>query len=148
MRAIEMIIVHCAATPARLDIGAAEIRRWHTTPKPDGRGWRDIGYHYVIRRDGEVETGRPLEQSGAHAYGFNARSIGVCLVGGVDGGGRAQNNFNGEQFAALHDLIAMLEQRFGRLDIRGHRDLPRVRKDCPSFDVRAWLVQTGLREMA
>ena len=143
MRTIDMLVVHCSATPPDRDIGAEDIRRWHRD-----RGWADIGYHYVIRRPGEVEIGRPVARVGAHAYGHNSRSIGICLVGGVDAEGRAQNNFAGEQFAALHDLIMRLEERFGRLDIRGHRDLPKVKKDCPCFDVRAWLVQSNLREMA
>ena len=74
----EYIVIHCADTYETMDIGAEDIRKWHV----EERGWSDIGYHKVIRRDGTVETGRDIDVSGAHAAGFNSVSIGVCLVGG------------------------------------------------------------------
>ena len=73
-RAIDTIIVHCSATPAGRDNSAADIRRWHRQ-----RGFSDIGYHFVVRLDGTIEAGRPLELPGAHCRGHNLRSIGVCL---------------------------------------------------------------------
>ena len=79
MRKINEIILHCSATPASMDIGAKEIRDWHV----NGNHWRDIGYHWVIRRDGTVEKGRPEYQVGAHCLNHNANSIGVCMVGGT-----------------------------------------------------------------
>jgi N-acetylmuramoyl-L-alanine amidase len=87
MRLIDTIIGHCSFTPPKMDIGAAEIRGWHV----DENGWLDIGYAYVIRRNGIIELGRDLdndgdvdEEIGAHARGFNAHSIGICVVGGMD----------------------------------------------------------------
>ena len=82
MRQIDHIIVHCSYTPPSMDIGAETIREWHTLPKPKGRGWSDIGYHWVIRRNGTVEAGRSEERAGAHAKGYNQDSIGICLIGG------------------------------------------------------------------
>src|SRR3546814_3669760 len=79
MRRIETIILHCSYTPPSMDIGAAVIKGWHV----DGNGWTDIGYHFVLRRNGAVEEGRPLDVVGAHAKNFNGRSIGICLVGGM-----------------------------------------------------------------
>jgi hypothetical protein len=78
-RKIERIVVHTAATPEGRDIGAQEIDRWHRQ-----RGWRMIGYHYVIRLDGTVEEGRDETIPGAHARGYNRTSIGICLIGGMD----------------------------------------------------------------
>ncbi len=133
MRKINLLVVHCSATVPEQNIGIAEIRQWH-----EQRGWNDIGYHYVIRRDGTQETGRPLERAGAHAKGHNAFSIGICLVGGVDAGNHPQNNFTPTQFASLRRLLLHLQQRFPESRICGHRDLPKVRKACPSFDVTSW----------
>ncbi|ULQ47386.1 N-acetylmuramoyl-L-alanine amidase [Flagellatimonas centrodinii] len=145
MRPIEQLIIHCAATKPSMDIGAAEIRQWHL-----GNGWSDIGYNYVIRRNGLIENGRDLdrdgnvdEEVGAHAKGFNARSIGICLVGGLNQAGQPAPEFTEAQFTALNGLLAGLRIRYPNTEILGHRDLPGVAKACPSFDVRHWL-NTGL----
>lgn len=89
-RRITLIVVHCAATPPHQDVGAAEIGAWHRK-----RGFRSIGYHYVIRRNGAIETGRALSRAGAHVQGHNAHSIGICMAGGVSAEDftRAENNF-------------------------------------------------------
>lgn len=135
MRNIDNIVVHCAYTPPGMDVGAAEIDRWHKA-----RGWSGIGYHFVIRRDGRVEKGRPLEKVGAHVAGHNAHSIGICLVGGK---AREQDipedNYTAAQLAALRSLIEVLQARFPQADILGHRDFPNVHKACPCFDVRSWI---------
>ncbi len=136
MRKINLLVVHCSATAPALDIGVREIRRWHLQ-----RGWSDIGYHYVIRRDGSLETGRPLEKAGAHAKGHNAYSIGICLAGGVDKANAPENNFTAAQFESLRGLLVKLLQRFPQSRICGHRDLANVRKACPCFDVRQWWAQ-------
>ena len=132
MRHIDKIIIHCSATPPDRHIGADEIRLWHIRDK----GWTDIGYHSVIRRDGAVEAGRGLELPGAHTAGHNGSSIGVCLVGGVDDKGLPANNFTPEQWATLARLLCELTGRFSGAKVFGHRDF--ARKDCPCFDVSAW----------
>lgn len=127
------LVVHCSATQAKADIGKAEIKRWHQE-----RGWSDIGYHYVIRRNGELEYGRPEGVAGAHVVGFNNVSIGICLVGGIDSKGAAQNNFTEAQFATLKTLLEKLKISYPSAIIQGHRDFPNVAKDCPCFDVKKW----------
>lgn len=127
-RRIDTIIVHCAATPPSMDIGVREIRKWH-----QGRGWRDIGYHYVIRRDGTLESGRDLDEPGAHAKGYNADSVGVCLVGGVDEMGKPDANFTFAQYKTLHSLLARMKKHQTLLSIMGHRDISD--KACPCFDI-------------
>ena len=96
----DMIVIHCASTPASMDIGVKEIKKWHI----EDNKWDDIGYHYVIRRDGTLETGREEHRTGSHARQVNGTSLGVCLVGGYGSGGW-ENNFTEEQFVALKDII-------------------------------------------
>ena len=132
MRKINLIIIHCAATRPQLDIGADVIRRWHV----QDNGWTDIAYHKVIRRNGQVEDGRPLEQAGAHCSGHNAASIGICLVGGLDESGRPANNFTLAQWEALKKLVVGLKRDFPEARVAGHREF--AAKDCPCFDVPAW----------
>lgn len=133
MREINKVVVHCSATKQSMDIGAEDIRGWHKS-----KGWDDIGYHYVIRRNGVVEKGRDVSIAGAHAKGHNFNSIGICLVGGIDNDSKADDNYTLKQYNALIQLISFLEITFPIDDVLGHRDLPSVNKSCPCFDVRAW----------
>lgn len=142
MRDINRIFVHCSFTKPREGragsplIGAAEIRKWHT----EERGWRDIGYHYVVKRDGTIELGRPVEIAGAHAAGHNADSIGICMVGGMDKKtGKAVNDYTDEQWASVEVLVRGLAAKYGVPDsgILGHNDVTTT-KSCPNFDVKAW----------
>lgn len=139
-RSTDYIVLHCSATPPKLDIGAAEIRQWHIA-----KGWSDIGYHYVIRRDGRVETGRPENLVGSHVKNHNANSLGVCLVGGVDARQKPQDNFTEAQWAALRRLLAELQSRYPHALILGHRDFPGVAKACPCFAAIDWAKANGFR---
>jgi N-acetyl-anhydromuramyl-L-alanine amidase AmpD len=130
---IEYIVVHCSATPPSMDIGVDKIREWHLE-----RGWRDVGYNYIVRRDGTVEAGRPEGDTLAHAHGYNTNSIAICLVGGVNEFNAPQANFTGEQGASLRAFISWMERRYPGAVVCGHRDLPGVPKDCPSFSVANW----------
>lgn len=134
----DYIIIHCSATQAKSNIGAAEISRWHRE-----RGWDGIGYHFVIRRNGALEKGRNVEAVGAHAPPYNSISVGICLVGGINEHGDAENNFTDEQFVALHELLQSMKIRYPSAEIIGHRDVPNTKKDCPCFDVREWLKTVG-----
>lgn len=138
-KSTDYLVVHCSATTEKMNIGAKEIDRWHRE-----KGYKCIGYHYVIRRDGTLEIGRPEHEIGAHVQGFNDRSIGICLVGGVDADNpkAAENNFTLDQMNALAALLENLKKRYPDARIVGHRDLPGVKKACPSFDVSEWLQET------
>lgn len=147
-RLIKEVIIHCSATGGNMDIGAREIKKWHTDPKPAGRGWADIGYHYVIRLNGQVELGRDrdkdglvMDEVGAHAFGWNKHSIGICLVGGIGSDGKSAATFTRDQQVALSALLIALRQTFPGIRIMGHRDTG-ANKDCPCFDVDHWL-RTG-----
>lgn len=140
---INEFILHCSANGPGSNIGAREIRRYHTLPvAKGGRGWEDIGYHVVIRRDGTEEDGRPLEYQGAHCEGHNKTTIGICLVGGIDNSGRPQDNFTREQFDALAKLIRRLRLRWPKASIHGHNEY--ANKPCPVFNVAKFLERYGI----
>lgn len=130
------IVVHCSATKADQDVGVREIDRWHRQ-----RGFLRVGYHFVIRRDGTVEFGRGQDEIGAHVEGHNRTSVGVCLVGGVNANdiSKAENNFTEAQFASLREVLTNLRRDYPSATIVGHRDMPGVKKACPSFDVKEWV---------
>lgn len=130
----DWLVVHCTATPPQMDIGVAEIRPWHRK-----MGWIDIGYHFVIRRNGTVETGRPLNTVGSGVLGYNLNSVHISLVGGTDkNNAKAENNFTLAQFDALEAKLKELLITYPNAVVQGHRDFPKVAKDCPSFDAKKW----------
>lgn len=131
--AVRFLVVHCSASPPSVNADAIMIDRWHRE-----RGFRKIGYHYVITRRGNVQVGRLIDEAGAHAQGYNDCSIGICLAGGVDASGKPENNFTKAQFESLRWKLGELVKKFPKAAVLGHRDLPGVKKDCPSFDVRQW----------
>lgn len=140
-RTIDKIIVHCTATPEGKDYTVHQIRQWHTLPRPKGNGWRDIGYHFVIYRNGDVVPGRPIDQIGAHCSGHNAHSIGVCYVGGCDAVKRLpdgqlapKDTRTPIQKTALRQLLKKLKALYPQAKIYGHRDF--ANKSCPSFDAK------------
>lgn len=130
MRKIDLIVVHCTATPAGRDVSVADIDAWHRR-----RGFDCIGYHYIVGLDGTVHPGRPVGKIGAHARGYNARSIGVAYVGGLDADGRPADTRTAAQRLALHCLLVSLVKRFPAARIIGHRDV--AAKACPCFDATA-----------
>ncbi len=135
MRKVNRIIIHCSATPEGKDYTVQQIRQWHTTPKPKGNGWRDIGYHIVIYRDGSVHEGRPIGEIGAHCKGYNANSIGICYIGGCAADGKTPKDTRTEaQRAALIRLVADLKTRYPRATVHGHNEF--ANKACPSFIVK------------
>jgi N-acetylmuramoyl-L-alanine amidase len=139
-RSTNWIAIHCSATRPSQDVGVADIRRWHKA-----QGWRDVGYHFVIRRNGKVEKGRAIDAVGAHVAGFNSSSVGVCMVGGVNQADyrKPENNFTAAQWASLKKLVGDLSKRYPKARVRGHRDFPRVSKACPSFDAISWAKKEG-----
>lgn len=131
MRDLNKIIIHCTATPEGRWHDVEDIRDWHV----NGRGWSDVGYHFLVLLDGTVEEGRPVHRQGAHTRGHNANSIGICYVGGVDQDMNAKDTLNEDQEVALETLICDLRDEYGDdLTIHGHNEF--ASKACPSFDVQ------------
>lgn len=137
----DTIVIHCAATKPSMNIGSEEIKKWHV----DERGWSDIGYHFVITRDGTKELGRGLDLSGAHARAVNGTSVGICLVGGLSEDNKPENNFTLEQFLTLKDLIKELKMKYpDAKKIIGHYQVEPAKPHCPGFNVPEWLNKEGL----
>lgn len=123
---IRYLVVHCSATPDDEPIGAREIHAMHL-----GFGWHGCGYHRVIKRDGSIEQGRPDYWIGAHVYGHNEESLGVCLIG--------CDSFTDAQFDSLERVLTEWRERYPGASVCGHCDFATTEKTCPNFDVAAWL---------
>lgn len=142
MRKIDMIVIHCSATRADVPLSPRQLDEMHRQ-----RGFDGCGYHYYVRRDGEICTMRPVDRPGAHAKGYNQHSIGVCYEGGLDEQGRPADTRTELQKRSLRVLVRVLAMDFQTRRIVGHRDLSpdldgdRViepeewTKVCPCFDV-------------
>jgi N-acetyl-anhydromuramyl-L-alanine amidase AmpD len=134
MRTISFIILHYSAVRPNQTSSAAQIDEWHkerVTKK--GTHWKGIGYHAVIRRDGSIEPGRPVDEVGAHCYLHNRNSIGICYEGGLDEQGNPDDTRTPEQKKAMRELLEKLHQQYPNALIVGHRDLsPGL--ECPGFN--------------
>lgn len=129
MRKIDRIIIHCSDTPAGRYTTVADIDRWHRE-----RGFKKIGYHYVIYLNGAIHKGRSETEIGAHCKGYNAHSIGICYVGGKENG-KAKDTRTDAQKESLLFLLRDLKKRYPQAKICGHRDLDA--RDCPCFDAKS-----------
>ena len=147
MREIKKVVIHCTDSPDSLDIGCKEIRQWHTDPprfvdgvNKGGRGWSDIGYHYVIRRTGSIERGRDDSVPGAHVKGHNSDSIGIVWVG--------RDDIDSRQQQSLLNIVRVMMNLYDLSidDVYGHNELY-PGKTCPNLDMdrfRAELVFTNV----
>ena len=132
MRQITRIIIHCSATREGMDFDVNDIRQWHIA-----RGFNDIGYHYVITIDGDVQTGRPMSRQGAHCKGYNKNSIGICYIGGLENNPKKaipKDTRTEKQKIALDRLLEILKEDYPTATIHGHNEFSD--KACPSFDVK------------
>jgi len=122
---IKYLVVHCSDTPDTDDLKASDIHKMHLS-----FGWNGIGYHKIICKNGEIENGRPECWVGAHVYGFNEVSLGVCLIG--------KNNFNSLQLNSLFHLLSSWKKKYSSAEVVGHNNFPNTKKTCPNFDVKRW----------
>ena len=125
------IVIHCSATPAGEWFDIDDIDAWHVA-----RGWRGCGYHFVIGLNGDIWQGRKVGEKGAHARGYNDW-VGVCYIGGLDAFGEPADTRTESQKRAMLELVHAFHMVFGPVAVVGHRDLPKVSKECPCFDVQA-----------
>jgi N-acetylmuramoyl-L-alanine amidase len=129
MRKINYIVVHCTATQEGKDFKAKDIDRWHKE-----RGWKKIGYHYVVDLDGTIEKGRKEEEIGSHVAGWNKNSIGVVYVGGLDKNGNPKDTRTEAQKEALWKILISLIIKYPDATIHGHNEFSS--KACPCFSVK------------
>ena len=130
-RPIDLVVIHCSATREDKSYTPRMLIRDHVN-----RGYLHAGYHFYITRDGTVHAGRPLYQEGAHATGFNRRSIGICYEGGLDASGKPADTRTPAQKVTLLKLLQRLKTDYPHASIKGHRELG-VPKDCPCFKAGA-----------
>ena len=129
MRQINKIIIHCSATREGQDIPIETIKKWHV----EGRGWSDIGYHFYIDINGNIQMGRNIAKIGAHCKGQNRNSIGICYCGGVEADGKTpKDTRTDEQKNALLAVLRTLKAMYPEAIIHSHSDY--ANKACPSFD--------------
>lgn len=136
-RPIKEIFLHCTATPEGKDYNVATIKKWHLQ-----RGFSDIGYHYVVYRDGSVHEGRDINVAGAHCTGHNTGSIGISYVGGLDASGKnAKDTRTPEQKEALLKLVRELCKKYNipKTKVYGHYQF--ANKACPSFKIEPFRAQ-------
>ena len=125
---VRFLVVHCSATRCDTDYTVEQMLRDHKA-----RGFRTIGYHFYIRRDGSVTQHRQLLEVGAHARGYNRCSIGICYEGGLDKYGNTADTRTAVQKERLLEILGKLHRLFPDALVVGHCDLPGVRKACPCF---------------
>lgn len=129
MRKINKIILHCSATKEGQAFTVKDIETWHKE-----RGFKGVGYHYVILLDGTVEVGRPESEIGAHTLGQNTNSIGICYIGGLDAKGNPKDTRTDAQREALIKLVKKLKNNYPEATVHGHNEF--ANKACPSFEVK------------
>ena len=142
---VREIIIHCSATPPGWMAGrsaadkVAAIRRWHI----EDRGWSDIGYHWVIDRDGTLVRGRPETVVGAHTQGHNTGSIGICLIGSAmsSADDRFVDHYTPAQDITLRQQIQAISMRAQIYRVSGHNEY--AQKACPGFRVAPWLEEAS-----
>lgn len=164
---LKYLVIHCTATPEGRDVSAADIRRMHTSPKPQGRGWRQVGYTDLFRLDGTRER---LVKNNEDAYvdgwevtngaaGFNSVSRHIVYAGGVAKDGKTpQDTRTPAQRSTMAEYVQDFHRRHPDVKIIGHRDLSPDRngngkvepnewtKACPSFEVSEWLESIGIKQ--
>ena len=121
---VKYIVIHCSDTNE--DDTAIDIHQLHLS-----FGWEGVGYHKIIKKNGEIENGRPEFWTGAHVFGYNEESLGICLIG--------KNNFSTQQFNTLKKLLKEWKKKYPLAEICGHKDFKNTKKTCPNFDVKNWL---------
>jgi N-acetylmuramoyl-L-alanine amidase len=132
LRKIDKLIIHCSATPEFKEFDVDDIRNWHV----NGNKWSDVGYHFVIKIDGTIQIGRPINKIGSHVKGKNRSSIGVCYIGGMN---RDMTEWidtrTQEQKVALIALLKELKEKYTEAIVYGHNDFT-DKKVCPCFDAK------------
>lgn len=138
MREIKYIVLHCTATSPKTSVQSI-LNYWKDVMK-----WKTPGYHFLIEAGGKIHNLVPIEKISNGVAGFNAQSIHISYVGGIDAKGNAKDTRTPEQLKQMIELIKKHKAMFPKAEVKGHRDFVGVSKACPSFDVKTWLKTVGL----
>ena len=133
MREIKYIVVHCTATPTDTVIGNIQ-RYWK-----ENLGWKNPGYHYIIKRNGEIVQLNNEENISNGVAGYNKNAIHISYIGGIDKEAKAMDNRTDAQKHSMFNKLIAFSEKYPAAIILGHRDFPGATKSCPSFDVKEWL---------
>lgn len=147
MKTIQYLVIHCTATPAGREVSSADIRRWHLSPPPVGRGWKQVGYTDMIHLDGSIERLAGNNDDNIvdsweitnGVAGMNSTSRHIVYVGGLKGDTRTT-----QQKVALEQYVKAFLVRFPNVKVAGHNQF--AAKDCPSFNVPMWLKSIGVND--
>lgn len=151
MKKLKYLVIHCTATPEGREVTSDDIRQWHLSPPPKGRGWHQVGYSAMVHINGTIEQlvdnndddfVDPWEVTNG-AAGYNSVSRHIVYVGGLDINGNAKDTRTPAQMAAMRDFVKEFHEKHPAVQIIGHHDLNNA-KDCPCFDVKAWIKEIGL----
>lgn len=134
---VKFLTIHCAATPEGRSVTAEQITAW------DKAKFGQTSYHWVVELNGAMRRTLKDTEKGAHVGRANTGNIGICYIGGVDKAGNPKDTRTDAQKKSLLTLVRTYKERYPSIVIRGHRDWLGVKKACPSFDVAAWLAETG-----
>ena len=154
MSKLELLIIHCTATPEGRPVSKADIVKWHTSSVQDGgRGWKQVGYSDMIHLNGLLENLVPYNENDEvekweitnGAVGTNAKARHIVYVGGTDKNGKAKDTRTLEQVNTLKQYVLRLIELHPRVKIAGHNQF--AKKDCPSFHVPSWLRSLGVSEV-
>ena len=153
MGRLRYLVIHCTATPEGREVSSADIRRWHTSPPPKGRGWKQVGYTDMIHLDGRTERlvdnnedawVDPWEITNG-AKGYNSVSRHLVYVGGLAKDAvTAKDTRTPAQLKTMTAYVKSFHQRFPDVRIIGHNEV--AAKACPSFDVQQWVRSIGIQQ--
>lgn len=139
MRTIKYIVIHCTATLRNAKI--EDIQKYWR----EKLGWKSPGYHVIIDMFGNLTKLAEYSEITNGVQGHNKDSVHVAYIGGINKKGDAMDTRNSAQVFAMKRLISELKFKFPDAKIQGHRDFAGVKKDCPCFDVGAWLQMEGIK---
>lgn len=142
MREINLIVIHCSATREDRTLSVQDLELCHRR-----RSFNGIGYHFYIRKDGSIIATRPIEKIGAHAKGWNLKSIGICYEGGLDRRGRAKDTRTTQQKRALEKLVTLLLEEYPGSRVCGHRDLSPDLNGNGEIEPEEWIKQCPCYEV-
>lgn len=134
MRDIKYLAIHCTATSQKAKIESI-LNYWRKT-----LGWKNPGYHFIIKPNGEIVELLPIEKISNGVRGYNSVIINISYIGGVDKYNMPIDNRTDKQKESMLKLVKKYKSIYPNIIIQGHRDFPNVKKACPSFDVKKWLL--------
>ena len=138
MREIKYIVLHCTATAGDAKVSSI-VRYWK-----ENLGWKNPGYHFIIDTTGKVSHIHPLESPSNGVRGYNANSIHISYIGGIDENAKGKDTRTAEQYMVMSALVQSMKAVHPDAKIMGHRDFPDVKKECPSFDAATFAKEIGV----